>query len=77
MAQGIWIVAEQRAGELRKISYELVSEGRRLADQLGQPVTALLLGSNIKEKASELAKYGADTVIIADDERLATYTTDA
>jgi len=77
MAQGIWIVAEQRAGELRKISYELVSEGRRMADQLGQPLTALLLGSNIKDKASELAKYGADTVIVADDERLAVYTTDA
>lgn len=77
MAQGIWIVAEQREGELRKISYELVSEGRRLADQLGQPLIALLLGSNIKEKSSELGKYGADKVIVADDERLATYTTDA
>lgn len=77
MAQGIWIVAEQREGELRKISYELVSEGRRLADQLGQPLTALLLGSNIKEKSSELGKYGADKVIVDDDERLATYTTDA
>jgi electron transfer flavoprotein alpha subunit len=77
MAQGIWIVAEQREGELRKISFELVSEARRLADTLGQPVTALLLGSNIKEKAAELGKYGADKVIVADDERLATYTTDA
>jgi len=77
MAQGIWIVAEQREGELRKISYELVSEGRRLADQLGQPLTALLLGSNIKGKASGLAKQGADRVIVAEDERLATYTTDA
>jgi electron transfer flavoprotein alpha subunit len=77
MAQGIWIVAEQREGELRKISYELVSEGRRLADQLSQPLTAILLGSKIKEKAKELGKYGADKVIVADDERLATYTTDA
>ena len=77
MTQGIWIVAEQREGELRKISYELVSEGRRLADQLGQPLTALLLGSNIKEKSSDLGKYGADKVIVADDERLETYTTDA
>jgi len=77
MAQGVWIVAEQREGELRKISYELVSEGRRLADQLGQQLTALLLGFNIKDKASELGKYGADKVIVAEDERLATYTTDA
>ena len=77
MAQGIWIVAEQREGELRKISFELVSEGRRLADKMGQSLTAILLGSNIKEKASMLGKYGADKVIVADDNRLATYTTDA
>jgi electron transfer flavoprotein alpha subunit len=77
MAQGIWIVAEQREGELRKISFELTSEARRLADQMGQSVTAILLGSNMKEKAAELGKYGADKVIVADDDRLATYTTDA
>jgi len=77
MAQGIWIVAEQREGELRKISFELTSEARRLADQMGQSVTVILLGSNIKGKAPELGKYGADKVIVADDERLATYTTDA
>ena len=77
MAQGIWIVAEQREGELRKISFELTSEARRLADQIGQSVTAILLGSNIKEKAAEFGKYGADKVIVADDNRLATYTTDA
>jgi len=77
MAQGIWIVAEQREGELRKISFELVSEGRRLADKMGQSVTAILLGSHIKGEAAVLGKYGADRVIVADDERLATYTTDA
>jgi electron transfer flavoprotein alpha subunit len=77
MAQGIWIVAEQRDGELRKISFELVSEARRLADTLGQPVTAVLLGAQIKEKASMLAQYGADRVLVADDDRLAVYTTDA
>ncbi len=77
MAQGIWIVAEQREGEIKKISFELVSEGRRLADKLGQPLTAVLLGHNIKEKAVELGKYGADRVIVADDPRLSTYTTDA
>jgi electron transfer flavoprotein alpha subunit len=77
MAQGIMIVAEQRDGELRKISYELTSQGRRLADKIGEPLTAVLLGSNIKEKAHELGKYGADKVLVAEDDRLATYTTGA
>ena len=77
MAQGVWTIAEQREGELRKITYEMVSEGRRLADALGQELTTVLLGSNIKEKAAELAKYGADKVIVASDPRLDPYTTDA
>lgn len=77
MAQGVWIVAEQRDGEIRKISYELASEGRRLADALGQELTVLLLGSNVKDKAAGLGQYGADKVMVADDPRLAVYTTDA
>jgi electron transfer flavoprotein alpha subunit len=77
MAQGVWTIAEQRDGELRKITYEIVSEGRRLADVLGQEVTVVLLGSNIKDKAIQLGQYGADKVLVADDARLETYTTDA
>ncbi len=77
MAQGVWTIAEQRDGEIRKITYEIVSEGRRLADALGQELTVILLGSNIKEKASELGQYGADRVLVADDPRLEPYTTDA
>ena len=77
MAQGVWAIAEQRDGEFRKITYEVVSEGRRLADKLGQQLTAVVLGSGIKEKASELAQYGADKIVVADDPKLATYTADA
>jgi electron transfer flavoprotein alpha subunit len=77
MAQGIMTIAEQRDGDLRKISFEIVSEGRRLADALGQGLTAILLGSNIKDKALQLGHYGADKILVADDPRLETYTTDA
>ena len=77
MAQGVFAIAEQRDGEIRKISYEMVSEGRRLADALGQGLTAVLVGSNIKDKAAELGQYGADKVLVADDPRLDPYTTDA
>ncbi|MDY6971745.1 MAG: electron transfer flavoprotein subunit alpha/FixB family protein [Thermodesulfobacteriota bacterium] len=77
MANGVWTVAEQRHGEFRKVTYEIVSEGRRLADALGQDLTVVLLGSNIKEKAAQLGHYGADRVLVADDPRLEPYTTDA
>ena len=77
MAQGIVTIAEQRDGEIRKISYELVSEARRLADSLGQNVTAIVLGKDIKDKAASFGHYGADKVMVVDDQRLATYTTGA
>lgn len=77
MAQGVLVLAEQRDGEFRKISYELVSEGRRLADALGQDLTAVVLGTGIKDKAASLGQYGADKVIVAEDARLDSYTADA
>ena len=46
--KGVWVFAEQREGELQKVSLELLGEGRRQADKLGVKLTALLLGSNIE-----------------------------
>lgn len=77
MAQTVWAIAEQRDGEFRKITYEIVSEGRRLADALGVGLTAVVPGSGMRDKASVLGRYGADSVVIADDPRLEAYTTDA
>jgi electron transfer flavoprotein alpha subunit len=77
MAKGIWIITEQRGGALRKISLELVSEGRRLADQSGQPLSAVVLGHQIGEEAKKCAAYGADTVYVADAPELAAYTPEA
>jgi electron transfer flavoprotein alpha subunit len=77
MAQGVLAFAEQVDGSFRKIAYEAVSEGRRLADTLGETVTAVVLGSGIEGMAEELAKYGADKILVADDPALADYTTDA
>ena len=77
MAQGVWIVAEQRDGTLRKVSSEIAATARRLADELGTEVSAVLLGSGIEGMAPELGKYGVDKVFVVDDSALETYTTDA
>lgn len=77
MAKGVWIVAEQRYGAFRKISFELASTARKLADQLGEEVAAVLLGSGVEGLAGELGKYGVDKVYVADDALLEPYTTDA
>ncbi|MEW6188218.1 MAG: electron transfer flavoprotein subunit alpha/FixB family protein [Thermodesulfobacteriota bacterium] len=77
MGKGILIIAEQRGGTLRKISLELVSEGRRLADQSGQKVAAVVLGHQLGEEPKKLAAYGADTIYVADAPELKHYTPEA
>ena len=77
MAQGVFVITEQKDGEFRKVSFEAVSEGRRIADGLSADLTAAVLGSGIEGIAGELGKYGADKILVADDPALADYTTDA
>jgi electron transfer flavoprotein alpha subunit len=77
MAQGVLVVAEQVDGSFRKIAYEAVSEGRRLADAMGESLTGVVLGSGIEAIAGELGRYGADKTLVGDDPALADYTTEA
>jgi len=77
MAQGVFAITEQRDAELRKVSFEAVSEGRRLADGLGTDLTAVILGSGVEGFADQLKKYGPDKILVADDPALEDYTTDA
>ncbi|MDQ5984319.1 MAG: Electron transfer flavoprotein subunit alpha [Syntrophus sp. SKADARSKE-3] len=77
MAKGVFIVAEQRDGALRKVSFELASTARKLADQLGEEVSAVLVGKGVEGLAAELGKYGVDKVYVADDAAFELYTTGA
>ena len=74
--KGVWVFAEQREGELQKVSLELLGEGRKIADKLGVKLTALLLGDNIKSLADTLGRHGADEVLVAESSLLQHYTTD-
>jgi len=71
------IVAEQRDGALRKVSFELASTARKLADQTGDEVSAILLGSGIEGLAAELGKFGVDKVFVGDNAALEPYITEA
>ena len=74
--KGVWVFAEQRNGELQKVSLEILGEGRRLADELGVNLTAVLLGNNVSALADILGEHGADEVLVAEHELLEKYTTD-
>jgi len=73
---GVWVFAEQRGAKLQKVSLELLGKGRDISDKLGVKLTAVLLGSGITDISKELINYGADEVIVCDNELLKNYTTD-
>ena len=73
----VWVFCEQREGKLMPTDFELVSEARKLADELGCEVTGLLLGDNVEGIAKELGGYGADKVLVCESPLLKDYTTDA
>jgi len=76
MAKGIWVFAEVKEGNIRKIGFELLSQGKKMAEKIGEELVAVLLGSGVEGLTGRLAEY-ADKVYWADDPALAQYTTDA
>ena len=75
--KGVWVFCEQRDGVILGTGYQLLSEGRKLADDLGVELCGVLLGDGINEKyAKALGGYGADRVYVCDHPLLKNYTTD-
>lgn len=74
--KGVWVFAEQRNNEIMPVVFELLGEGRKLADDIGTELCAIVCGHEIDSLVDELFAYGADKVYVADKPELATYTTD-
>ncbi len=74
--KGVYVFAQQVDNKLSSISFELIGEGKRLAEKLDTDVTAVLIGSGVAGLVDELAEYGADKVIVVDDPELKDYRTE-
>ena len=74
--KGVFIFAQQVDNEISNIAFELLGKGKDLAADLGTEVTAVLVGSEVKGLADQLAEYGADRVIVVDDPELKEYRTE-
>lgn len=72
----VLIYGEIKAGKLKKTALELASEGRKLADELGGDLTAVLMGPEAEQFAGDLAKYGADAVVVVEAAELETYNSE-
>ena len=76
MSKDLYVVAEQRDGEIAKVTLELLGEATKLAADLGEKVVGVLMGDGIKGKAQEMIEAGADKVIVIEDPMLAEYVTE-
>ena len=74
--KGVFVFAQQVDNEISGIAFELIGKGKELAKDVGVEVTAVLVGSDVKGLADQLAEYGADKVIVVDDPELKEYRTE-
>ena len=75
--KGVMVYGEVAGGKLATITTELLGCGRKLADDLGQELCAVLVGSDISNLAQEVITFGADRVYVIDDPLLNNYQTDS
>ena len=74
--KGVFVFAQQVDNEVSGIAYELLGKAKELAKPLNAQVTAVLIGSGVKNLCDSLAEYGADRVILVDDPELKDYRTE-
>ena len=75
--KGVMIYGEVIEGKLSAMATELLGCGRELADELGQELSAVLVGSDVSNLAQEAIAFGADKVYVVDDPLLKDYQADA
>lgn len=69
----VMVFIEQRNASIEKVSLELLGKGKELANKLNDKVSAVLLGYKVEHLCNELIHFGADEVIVVDDENLEMY----
>jgi len=77
MAKGIWIFAERTDGTLRKVTFEMLSEVRKMADTVGEELCVVVLGEGVEAATKDCGPYGADKVYAVESPLLKDYTTEA
>jgi electron transfer flavoprotein alpha subunit len=73
MSKCVCVITEFRGGNFRRVSYEVASEGKRIADALGATLCAVAVGSGVSGAAAGLGRYGVKKVYVADDPALEAY----
>ena len=72
--KGIWVFAEQQHGKLNGTVLELLAKAQELKEHTGEEISAVLLGKDVAGLADTLFAYGADNVILVEDDALENYS---
>lgn len=74
MSRKVLVLGEVRDGSLRNVSFEAVAAAKTVAE--GGEVVGVLVGEAVSALGAELVQYGADRVVVVEDEKLKQYTSD-
>ena len=72
--KGIWVFAEQQHGKLNGTVLEILAKAQELKEHTGEEISAVLLGKDVAGLADTLFAYGADNVILMEDDALENYS---
>ena len=75
--RGVWVFIEQTEGEVAEVSWELLGEGRKLANKLKTELCAVVVGQNVENLCNESFNYGADKAYLIDEPVFKFYRTQA
>ncbi len=73
--KSVFVYCEIEDNKVAEISLELLSAGKRLAEKLGAPLEAMVIGHDLESVPNQISAYGVDKIHLADDKRLYPYTT--
>lgn len=74
--KGVYVFVQQVDNKITGVSFELIGKAKELAAAMDTQVTAILLGYNVESLCDELAEYGADKIVMVDNEALEPYRTE-
>jgi len=75
--KGVWVFIEEAEGKVKGVGLELLGEGRKLADELGEELAGVLIGHNVESQCPELFASGADKVYLVEGPEYEYYNTEA
>ena len=74
--KNLWVIIETEHGKAKHVGFELLNPGRKLADEMGEGLVAVVIGCGVEKAANDAIALGADEVILIEGDEYYNYNTD-